>query len=79
MIKTVFDVCATEWLDITEAPDYFSFRCLIKFKEHGLSGSSCPYISTGTWWHRDMLFTIDMPEYRKFTPIAFIPLYDQIT
>lgn len=79
IIKTVLDVCATEWLDITEVPDYYSFRCLIKFKENGLKGPSCPYISTGTWWHRDMEFSIDMEEHRHLTPVAFIPLYDQIT
>lgn len=79
VFKTVMDVCSTEWLDMSEAPDYYTFRCLVKFQEHGLMGPSCPYISTGTWWHRDMLLTIDMPEYRKLTPIAFIPLYDGLT
>lgn len=76
VFKTVMDVCATEWLDISEAPDYYTFRCLIKFKEHGLSGPTCPYVCTGTWWHRDKCFTIDAKEYREFTIDKFIPLYD---
>jgi hypothetical protein len=78
VFKAVMDVCATEWLNISEAPDYYTFRCLIKFQEHGLSGPSQPFISTGTWWHRDMVFSFDMQEYKHLTPMAFIPLYDGI-
>jgi hypothetical protein len=70
------DVCATEWLDASEAPDYYTFRCLIKFKEHGLSGPTCPYICTGTWWHKEKVFIPDMEEYGDLTPVSFIPIYD---
>ena len=79
IIKTVSDVCAKEWLDITEAPNYYSFRCLIKFQEHGISGPSQPYVSTGYWWHKGKSFIADSEEYGDLTPISFIPLYDQIT
>jgi len=78
IIKTVMDVCATEWLGLCEAPDYFAFRCLIKFAEHGASGPSCPYICTGLWAHSVNAFIYDNEDYGDLTPVSFIPLYDQI-
>lgn len=67
------------WLDALTAPDYFSFRCLIKFKEFGMDGPEKNHISTGYWWHKDNCFTVDNVEMKNMTPKEFIPLYDDIS
>lgn len=73
-----YTLLAAGWLDVSTAPDYFSFRCLIKFEEFGMDGPEKNHISTGYWWHKDNCFTVDNVEMRNMTPKEFMPLYDDI-
>jgi hypothetical protein len=66
------------WHSLDELPDYYSFRCIIIFKEFGLSGKNCSYISTGLWDYANKCFYIDSRAMRKFTPDKWIALYDDI-
>jgi hypothetical protein len=75
----VYTILAAGWFSLEELPEYFSFRCLIKFKEFGTDGIDKNHVSTGYWWHRDKVFSIDNKEMRNFTPEYFIPIYSDIT
>ena len=66
------------WLSLKELPEYYSFRCIIKFKEFGMDGHDKNHISTGYWWHNDECFNIDNIEMGNMTPEYFIPLYYDI-
>lgn len=75
----VYTLLSASWFSLDELPEYFSFRCLIKFREFGTDGIDKNHVSTGYWWHRDKMFSIDNKEMRKFTPEYFIPLYSELT
>lgn len=72
--NAIFDL----WRPVEEIPDWYSFQCLIKFKEFGINGPGNQHVSTGTWWHKDQIFIIDNVEMQDFTPAFFIPIYDNI-
>lgn len=66
------------WFDTLDVPDFFSFRCLIKFKEFGIEGPERNHVSTGYWSHKASMFRVDNPEMRHMTPVEYIPIYEQI-
>ncbi len=78
MKKNAFNLLSNHWLDLSELPEHFSFRCLIKFEEFGLDGIENNHISTGYWWHMDNSFSVDQKEMVGFTPKEFIPLYSEL-
>lgn len=78
MTDNLYKLIEDNWIDANKAPKYFSFRCIIKFKEFGFDGPQRNHLSTGYWWHLDMDFSIDNAEMKHLTPIAFIPLYESI-
>ena len=69
---------AAGWYDLSQLPEYFSFRCIIRFKQFGMEGVECKHISTGYWSHVDKCFLIDNQEMKNMTPFQFIPVYDDI-
>ena len=75
----VYTLLSAGWFALDETPEYFSFRCLIKFKEFGVNGIEKNHVSTGYWWHRDNIFSIDNKEMKNFTPEYFISLYGELT
>lgn len=77
-METAYTLLLKNWIEVDQAPDYFSFRCLIKFEEFGLNGPAINHISTGYWWHKNNCFSVDDLNMEGMTPKYFIPLHDYI-
>lgn len=75
---TLQELLKDKWLPLERLPKYFSFRCLIRFKEFGFDGIESKHISTGYFWHRDQIFSIDNKEMSEFTPEYFLPINDKL-
>lgn len=58
------------WLSLDKLPEHISFRCIIKFLELNMNGTN--HVSTGRYWHKDKVFSIDDTEMSKLTPIEWI-------
>ena len=77
-LRPAFDLLKDAWIDADKAPDNFSFRCLIKFRESSIDGPERNHVSSGSWLHLQSGFSIDNESMFGFTPMAFIPMYDTL-
>ena len=70
--KSVDQLLAPEWLDITDAPKSL-FKCIVIFEE--TFSNNMPVFGIG--WMHPTGFKSDAEVFNRFTPIKFIPLYQE--